>query len=167
MLEIARSARRTSLLREAVTFVRTAARLAGTQRIALIGSILTDRSTPKDIDLLVTIADHVDLAPLAAAARRLQGRLQSQGAGADVFLANAAGLYIGRTCPWRECWPGRRASCDARHCGQRPHLHDDLDTIRLAADLVRHPPVVLHPPTQARTPLPADVAAFVAELALR
>jgi len=39
-----------------------------------------------------------DLAPLAACARRLQGRAQSFNRGADVFLADELGHYLGRTC---------------------------------------------------------------------
>ena len=154
---------RTKLLREAATFVEAAAALPGVVRIALIGSVITDRPDPKDIDFLVGITDDEDLVPLAAAARRLQGRAQSFGAGADVFLADPDGRYLGRTCPWRECWPGRRASCDARHCGRRPHLHDDLDTVTLQAALVAEPPLELHPVVRRRVLLPADVEAFAAQ----
>src|SRR5213592_4541481 len=128
--------RRTVLLNEATRFVRAIRPLHGVVRIALLGSIVTESSSPKDIDFLVTVTDDADLRPLAAAARRLQGRTQSFGAGADVFLAGPDGTYLGRICPWKECWPGRRVSCDAHHCGKRPHLHDDLGTIRLAGELI-------------------------------
>jgi len=132
-------------------------------RIAVIGSLTTDRVDPKDIDLVVTVADQADLAPLAAAARRLQGRAQSLGAGADVFLADLAARYLGRTCPWRQCGPGWRVSCDARHCGRRPYLHDDLDTVRLAPALVAEPPLELHPAVVRRVTLPADLEVIAAE----
>src|SRR2546426_2914510 len=67
---------RDSLLEAALGFVQSAARLSGIRCIALIGSIVSDRPSPKDIDLVVYVADDADLAPLASTARRLQGRLQ-------------------------------------------------------------------------------------------
>ena len=54
---------RDSLLEAALWFVQAAARLSGVQRIALIGSIMSDRQHPKDIDLMVYIADDADLHP--------------------------------------------------------------------------------------------------------
>jgi hypothetical protein len=63
---------------------------------------------PKDADLLVTVEDEADLAPLARLGRRLQGRAQSMNKGADVFLADAHHHYLGRTCTWKECAPGIR-----------------------------------------------------------
>jgi hypothetical protein len=132
---------RDSLLEAALWFVQAAAQLSEVQRIALIGSILSDRQSPKDVDLLVYVADAADLAPLASTARRLQGRLQSQNRGADVFLADEQHQYLGRTCSWTSCRPGIRASCDALHCGRRPHLHDDLATIRLPDLLIAAPPL--------------------------
>jgi predicted nucleotidyltransferase len=154
--------RRTVLLNEATRFVRAIRPLHGVVRVALLGSIITDASSPKDIDFLVTVTDDADLRPLAASARRLQGRAQSAGAGADVFLARPDGTYLGRTCPWKECWPGRRVSCDARHCGKRPHLHDDLATITLAGELIAAPPLELHPQVVRRCTVPADVEAALA-----
>jgi predicted nucleotidyltransferase len=154
---------RAGLLREGAAFVRAAAALPGVVRIAIIGSLTTDRVDPKDIDLLVTVADEADLVPLAAAARRLQGRAQSIGAGADVFLADPAGRYLGRTCLWRHCGPGWRASCDAWHCGRRPYLHDDLNTVCLAPALVVEPPLELHPAVVRRVKLPADLEAVATE----
>ena len=107
---------RDSLLEAALWFVQSAARLSRIRCIALIGSIVSDRPSPKDIDLVVYVADDADLAPLASTARRLQGRLQSQNRGADVFLADERRHYLGRTCSWKVCRPGVRASCDALHC---------------------------------------------------
>ncbi len=159
-----RTSRRKALLTEAAHFVRTIRHLPGVVRIALVGSITTEASEPKDIDLLVTIADDADLRPLAAAARRMQGRAQSLGAGADVFLADREGVYLGRTCPWKECWTGRRQSCDALHCGSRPYLHDDLGTVTLRAGLIAAPPVELYPRVFRRGTLPADVEALVVDL---
>lgn len=155
---------RTDLLEAALGFVQLAARLSEVQRVALIGSILSDRPNPKDVDLLVYVADDADLASLASAARRLQGRLQSQNRGADVFLADARRHYLGRTCSWKLCMPGVRASCDALHCGRRPHLHDDLATIRLPDSLIAAPPLELWPVVVRRCQVPADVERLVSRL---
>jgi len=101
---------RERFLDEVLRFVRSAANLPGVLRIALIGSILTDRPDPKDVDVLVSVTDDAELASLAALGRRLQGRLQSLNHGADVFLADGSGRYLGRTCSWKSCGPGIRAS---------------------------------------------------------
>lgn len=146
------------LVAEALSFVQAVRDLPGVVRIALIGSLATDKPNPKDVDLLVTITDDADLAPVAALGRRLQGRAQSLNRGGDIFLADPRGNYIGRTCPWKRCGPGIRVRCDALHCGQRPYLHDDLDTVNLARDFVAAPPLELWPQVVARVPVPADVA---------
>lgn len=144
-------------LAETLAFVRQAIQMHGVERIAMLGSLTTGRSDPKDVDLLVTVAADMDLKPLADAARRLSGHLQQHRLGADVFLADPQGHYLGRTCPWKACAPGVRMRCDARHCGRRPYLHDDWDAVRLNDGLVRRPPIVLWPQVIARVPLPADV----------
>jgi predicted nucleotidyltransferase len=89
-------------------FVAAVRQIAGVRRVALLGSIVTAKPNPKDIDVLVIVADDADLTPLAALARRLQGQVQSFNRGADVFLADERGTYIGRTYHWRECRPGVR-----------------------------------------------------------
>jgi hypothetical protein len=142
-------------------FVHTAIRLPGVVRIAVLGSIITEKPDPKDVDLLIAVTDEADLAPLATAARRLKGHAQSYNHGADVFVADPQGHYLGRLCHWKRCAPGIRVSCDALHCGCRPFLHDDLATIQLAPDLVVHPPVELFPVVIRRVPLPADVETMV------
>jgi hypothetical protein len=109
------------------------------------------------VDLLVTVAADMDLKPLAAAARRLSGHLQQQRLGADIFLADPQDRYLGRTCPWKVCAPGVRMSCDARHCGRRPYLHDDWDSVRLEDATVCRPPIVLWPHVVAHVLLPEDV----------
>jgi hypothetical protein len=53
---------------------------------------------------------------------------------------------------------------DARHCGRRPHLHDDLDDVALSATVVAEPPVTLWPELIRRVALPADVEAMVTKL---
>jgi hypothetical protein len=150
---------RSQLLEAALLFVRSAARLRGVKRIALIGSLATPESSPKDIDLLVTVGDDMNLAPLAKAARQLNGRAMQTGRsrGGDVFLADVSGSYLGRTCPWKECGPGIRLSCDALHCGQRHYLHDDLQAIKLQPALIEAPPIELWPVVVARVAAPADV----------
>ena len=144
-------------LTEALAFVRQAIRIPGVERIALLGSMTTDRPDPKDVDLLVTVTEDMDLKPLAAAARRLSGHLQQHRLGADIFLADPQNRYLGRTCPWKVCVPGMRMRCDARHCGRRPYLHDDWEAVRLEDTVVRRPPVVLWPQVVTCGPLPKDV----------
>jgi predicted nucleotidyltransferase len=144
-------------LAEALAFVRQAIQMQGVERIALLGSMTTDRPDPKDVDLLVRVTDDMNLKPLADAARRLSGHLQQHRLGADIFLADPQDHYLGRTCPWKVCVPGVRMRCDAHNCGRRPYLHDDWDAVRLEDALVRRPPIVLWPQVIARVPLPADV----------
>lgn len=142
-------------------FVKRACACPGVGRIALVGSLVTDKRDPKDADLLVTVADGADLAPLAIEARRLKGHAQGRNKGADVFLADPRGGYIGRICHWRECRPGIRASCRARHCGQRPFLSDDLDVVTLDAALIAAPPLELWPGIVRRGAIPGDVEALL------
>ena len=91
-------------------------------------------------------------------ARQLQGRISATAHGlygADVFLADSAGQYLGRLCKHREC-PSLR-QCAARHCGRRPHLKDDLDVITLEQTLIAAPPVVLWPTIIGQGVVPSDV----------
>jgi hypothetical protein len=148
---------RTHLFAGALLFVQAASGLPGVSRIALLGSLATAKANPKDIDLLVTVADDADLTQLAALGRKLQGHAQGRNAGADIFLASPHGAYIGRTCHWKVCKPGVRMSCDAYTCGVRPYLHDDFDAVTLQSDLVANPPIVLWPQVSARVTPPADV----------
>jgi hypothetical protein len=152
------------LLQEGLGFIRTASRLPGVLRIALIGSLTTEKADPKDIDLLLTVADDLDLEHLASAGRRLKGRAQGRNSGADIFLLNSQGEYIGRTCQWRECAPGIRLACRADHCGRRPFLYDDLRVVKLAQALVCAPPIELWPTIVSRRALPSDVQAWLASL---
>jgi predicted nucleotidyltransferase len=112
------SSRRSQLIAEARTFVQAARQLSGVTRIALLGTITTGNPDPKDVDLLVTVDDEMDLTELATLGRRLSGRLQSRASGADIFLASPGNRYLGRLCLWRECAPGIRLSCDALNCGR-------------------------------------------------
>ena len=152
---------RNVLLDAASWFFRSVVQIPGVQRVALIGSIITDKPSPKDVDFLVYVTDDTDLAPLAALARKLQGRLQSHNRGADVFLADDRGRYLGRTCSWRVCAPGVRASCDALHCGRRAYLHDDVATVRVPTELLASPPLELWPVIVRRCSVPMDVERFL------
>ena len=137
-------------------FVRAARKVAGVDRIALLGSLLTEKPRPKDVDLLVSIRDGIDLAALARLGRRLKGTAQSRvNSGADVFLAGVGGEYVGRVCHYRECH--RRALCHARNCGTRPHVADDFDVVQLDAALIAAPPVELFPTAVAHVAIPVDV----------
>jgi hypothetical protein len=156
---------RGQLLEFAGEFVRQARELAGVVRLAMLGSIVTPKGNPKDIDVLVTVTDACDLAPLAKLGRRLRGRAQGLNHGADVFLASPKGVYLGRTCQWRECRPGMRVACDARRCGGRPFLHDDLGTVMLPHALIAAPPLDLHPAIFARVALPSDIESWLTTIA--
>lgn len=103
--------------------------MTGVIRIALIGSLATDKPDPKDANVLVTVTDDANLEPLATLGRKLAGHAQSFRRGGDVFLADPRGNYLGRTRPWRECAPGIRMRCDALHCGRRPYLINSSITV--------------------------------------
>ena len=143
------------LLTAVRTFVHEIRGLAGLHRIALMGSLTTDKLTPKDADVLVTIDPGLDLTDLARAARRLQGAAQTRNLGADIFLADPRHHYLGRVCQYRQCHP--RVACRAQSCGQYPHLNDDLQIVTLAPDLIVAPPVDLWPTVVRRISVPDDV----------
>lgn len=145
------------MLAEVNRFVEAASRIKGVERIALIGSLTTKKEFPQDIDLLVTVADDAELNGLAKLGRQVRGRMQSHSAGADIFLIDPTGTYLGRTCGWKRCGPGNRASCDALHCGARKYLHDDLDSIHLSKQVTAKPPVLLWPEIAIADGTPDDV----------
>lgn len=151
------------LLAEVRQFVERARLFPGVRRIALIGSLATEKSDPKDADVLITVDDDADLAQLATAGRKLKGHAQTRNKGADIFLADQSSNYIGRICHWRECRPGIRTSCDARHCGRRAFLHDDLDDVTLDASLIKAPPLELWPRIVRRVELPGDVETLLVQ----
>lgn len=154
---------RPHLLAVVLGFVREARLLPGVLRIALVGSLATDKPVPKDADVLVTIDAGMDLFPLARLGRRVKGTAQKINLGGDIFLVDETGRYIGRICHYRECHP--RALCRAQHCGRRPHLNDDLHVVTLGPQLIAAPPIDLWPRIVRRVPVPADTEALlVAEL---
>lgn len=147
---------RSTLLELAREFVASAPSCEGVIRVALVGSILTTKPRPKDLDVLVSVVPSVNLPKLAKLGRRLKGRAQARlNSGADVFLADEAGRYLGRICHYRECHP--RVLCRARHCGAIQHLADDLDAVCLDAALIAEPPVELWPVIVTRIAVPDDV----------
>jgi len=150
---------RRHLLRAVLAFVGAASSLPGVRRIALVGSLATDKAVPKDADVLVTIDAAIDLGPLAEIGRRLQGTGGSINLGADVFLADMAGRYIGRICQYRVCH--MRVRCHAQHCGERQHLNDDLHIVTLGPALIASPPIELWPRIVRRVAVPADTEALL------
>jgi hypothetical protein len=145
---------RPHLLDAVLAFVRAARSTPGVLRIALLGSLATDKPVPKDADVLVTIDAAMELGPLARLGRRLQGTAQTVNLGADIFLADATGRYLGRICHYRECHS--RVACRALSCGLRQHLNDDLQIVTLSPTLVSAPPIDLWPRIVARCAVPAD-----------
>jgi hypothetical protein len=76
-----------------------AIQLPGVVRIALVGSLATEKPEPKDVDLLIAVTDEADLAATALAAGWLKRYTQSYNHGADVFVADSSGHYLGHLCP--------------------------------------------------------------------
>jgi hypothetical protein len=150
---------RRELLLAVRSFVRAAGTCPGVLRIALVGSLVTSKEIPKDADVVVTIDSGMDLAKLARAGRRLKGSAQTINLGADIFLADVTGPYLGRICHYRECHP--RVACLAQHCGHRKHLNDDLQVVTLSKELLAAPPVDLWPNVVRRVTVPADVEALL------
>jgi hypothetical protein len=145
---------RPHLLGAVLAFVRAARSTPGVRRIALLGSLATDKPVPKDADVLVTIDAAMDLVPLAHLGRRLKGTAQRINLGADIFLADEAGR-----CHYRECRP--RVACRALSCGLRQHLSDDLQIVTLSPTLISAPPIDLWPRFVARCAVPSDTHALL------
>lgn len=148
---------RTFLLQGVARFTVAAGGLPGVTRIALVGSLTTQKAWPKDADVLVTVDPDSNLDRLAKAGRALKGFAQTRNSGADIFLSSLDGQYIGRICHWRDCRPGIRLACRAQHCGRREFLNDDLQDLTLTSSLVAAPPIELWPSVVRRVAVPADV----------
>lgn len=151
------------LLNGVLRFTHAVRNLRGVRRISLVGSLATPKTTPKDADVLVTVASDCKLDRLAKAGRALKGHAQARNSGADIFLANPDGRYIGRTCGWRECRPGIRVACRALHCGEMEFLNDDLQVVSLAPTLIASPPIDLWPRVVRRVVVPVDVEQVLLE----
>jgi predicted nucleotidyltransferase len=151
--------KRPDLLRAVLDFVRDTRRLPGVSRIALLGSITTSKPIPKDVDILVEVEDEMSLQKLASLTRTLLGKTMQtgDGCGADVFLCDTDGEYLGRICSYKNCAPDIRKSCQAKYCGRREYLCDDFKNVQLDPSLVVEPPLSLWPEIVARTEVPEDV----------
>ena len=150
---------RRPLLLAVRAFVRAVSDCRGVLRIALLGSLTTTKAIPKDADVLVTIDGNMKLHALARAGRQLQGFAQTMNLGADIFLADERGRYLGRICHYRKCFP--RAACLAKHCGRCEHLNDDLHVVTISEDLIAAPPVTLWPQVVRSSAVPPDVEALL------
>ncbi len=111
------------------------------------------------------IEDKASLGALARRKRQLLGKTMQTGdsCGADVFLRDSAGVYLGRVCSYKKCAPGIRASYEAQHCGKREFLCDDLQNVMLDSKLMVERPLDLWPEVITRIDLPEDVDAILAE----
>jgi predicted nucleotidyltransferase len=158
-----RSSTRNHLISAALDFCEHATQMPGVERVAFIGSICTDKPEPKDVDLLLTITPAVDMEKLAKLGRQLKGKTQRINHGADIFLANTEGKYIGRTCRWRECRPGLRMACEALHCGRVQYLYDDLQIVDIKHHQIANPPLIIHPKCIVNFPVPSDLMKEVRE----
>lgn len=76
---------RTQLLELAKDYILLAKTIDGVNQISLIGSLLTNKKKPKDIDILCCIEDSLDLKDFAKISRRLQGKAGSIGVGLIFF----------------------------------------------------------------------------------
>ena len=166
------------LLKGGVAFVERASKIPGVERIALIGSIVTDKNIPKDIDFLVTVSESIDFKKLAKAGRQLQGYAHQINLNADIFIADTKGEYIGRICEYKEPW--MRADCRGKICahirfiregrtvpGQSDnallHLCDDTEDLKLSKDLIKIPPLIVWPAVSRNSEVPDDVEKFLVE----
>lgn len=143
------------LLTAGATFVRRIIQMRGVERVALVGSLATDKQNPKDIDFLLTVSDDFDIAAAAEIGRKLKGGLQGHNSGADIFLCDTNHRYIGRTCNYRECFP--RRACEGETCRRNSWLNTDFHLVRLKTDLCENPPVVIWPNRQIAESVPQDV----------
>ena len=143
------------LLREVKRFCKSASNISGVKKISLIGSLTKDKDDPKDADLVVTISDETDMEELAIAGRKIKGKAQSKNMGADIFLCDEQGNYLGRTCSWRECHV--RVACRGNQCHLGTYLCDDLQVVNLSNSVTVHPPLEIWPVIKQRGSLPGDV----------
>ena len=155
--------KRQKLLAHLPWFVRSVTKVDGVHRMSVLGSITTEKQKPKDIDFLVMIEDSADLEPVARLGRKLKGRTGSERGGADIFLTDTLGNYMGRTCSWKECRPGARMSCEALNCGRRQYLYDDLQKVTLSRETIDGA-LQLWPTVGKRVGLPEDLGTVIVEL---
>ncbi len=63
---------RSHLLAAVAAFVQSVSKLSGVTRIALVGSLTTPKPSPKDADVIVYVADEMELSTLARIGRQLR-----------------------------------------------------------------------------------------------
>lgn len=153
--------KRPALCEAVLEFVNKASKLDGVESISLLGSLTTDKRTPKDVDLLVVIRDSVSIQTLAKYKRSLLGKTMATGdsCGADVFVCDTQHKYLGRMCSYRECHP--RRACDAQQCGS--YICNDFQSVTLETPLLKSPPIQLWPEVIERVDVPDDVRQLVVE----
>ncbi len=150
---------RGALLLAAKWFFNRATKLESITRIALIGSICTDKKHPKDIDILLTIAPAADITPISKLKRQMGGRIQRGLLGADIFLMEED-RYIGRPCRFREPHPRVGCAQDGLRCNfDRPFLCDTSNSFELKNEVITSPPIILYPRLLAAGKIPVDVQA--------
>jgi len=147
------------LLHEVRRFCSIASKIPGVEKISLVGSLTTNKNNPKDADLVVVVSKNIDWEKLATAGRKIKGKAQSRNLGADIFLTDENGRYLGRTCSWRECHV--RVACRGNQCHLGTYLCDDLQVVNLDENLVLQPPLDLWPNIVQRDKLPNDVEAVL------
>jgi hypothetical protein len=86
---------RRHLLSAVLAFVRAARSSPGVLRIALPGSLSTNKPVPKDADVLVTIYAAMDLSSLARFGRRLKGTAQTINLGPTFSLPTDRSTTLG------------------------------------------------------------------------
>ena len=94
------------LIAEVLDFVRAARHVSGINRIALIGSLTTNQPHPNDADLLVSVTQDADLAPLARLSAGPGAETRVSTAGATSSWSILGGIISGASAPGRGVVPG-------------------------------------------------------------
>ena len=150
------SATRSAFIRNALEFAEKISRQKGVQRIAIVREITKPIREPEILCLLVTIDEEAPIKPIADIGRKLKGRMVSMpnAAGADVFLANEAHEYLGRTCSYRECHP--RVACEGSQC-YGTYIANDFHVFTPGPEVIQSPPVEVYPQVVIRERIPDDL----------
>ena len=154
-----RGADRAELLAAVRWFLERIPGVPGIERVALVGSLATDKLDPQDLDLLATVRPGADLTALAALGRRTEGKRKNGTWGVDLFVVEN-GRYLGRACKYRE--PHPRVRCGRCLCvPERPFLCDTSGQFTLNVDALVGTGAVLWPQFQAAKDLPQDVVGIL------
>ncbi len=153
------SLERATLISAGVEFIERIRTIRGVSRIALVVSILTEKTNPKDIDFVLTVSSDADYRLIATIGSKLKGGVQARNLGADIFLATPEHNYIGRTCSHRQCH--YRAGCDGFDCRPNSWIKTDLHIISLDHALIAKPPLTIWPTLESNVALPNDIEEMV------